>query len=68
VLAFVLGPMLDLNLRQALLVSDGRFVDFFMRPISSVTLSLAVLLLISALFPLMMKKLRLYRASVRDEQ
>jgi putative tricarboxylic transport membrane protein len=68
VLAFVLGPMLDLNLRQALLVSDGRFVDFFMRPISSVTLSLAVLLLISALFPLMMKKLQLYRASVRDEQ
>lgn len=68
VLAFVLGPMLDLNLRQALLVSDGRFVDFFKRPISSVTLSLAVLLLISALFPLMMKKLRLYRAAVRDEQ
>jgi putative tricarboxylic transport membrane protein len=68
VLAFVLGPMLDLNLRQALLVSDGRFLDFFMRPISGVTLILAVLLLASALFPLMMKRLQVYRAGVRDEQ
>jgi len=40
VLAFVLGPMLDLNLRQALLVSDGSFVDFFTRPISGVTWAL----------------------------
>jgi len=68
VLAFVLGPMLDLNLRQALLVSDGRFIDFFMRPISSVTLSLAVLLLVSALSPLIIKKMRLYRAAIKDEQ
>jgi putative tricarboxylic transport membrane protein len=67
VLAFVLGPMLDLNLRQALLVSDGSFVDFFTRPISGVTLGLAMVLLISSLFPFIVKKLQSYRASVKDE-
>jgi putative tricarboxylic transport membrane protein len=66
VLAFVLGPMLDLNLRQALLVSDGRFVDFFTRPISGVTLGLAILLLTSSVFPFVVKKLQRYRASVKE--
>jgi putative tricarboxylic transport membrane protein len=68
VLAFVLGPMLDLNLRQALLVSDGSFIGFFTRPISGVTLGLAMVLLISSLFPVMIKKLQRYRASVKDEE
>jgi putative tricarboxylic transport membrane protein len=67
VLAFVLGPMLDLNLRQALLVSDGSFVGFFTRPISGVTLGLAILLLTSSVFPFVVKKLQRYRASVKDE-
>jgi putative tricarboxylic transport membrane protein len=31
-LTFVLGPLLDLNLRQALLVSDCNFLNFFTRP------------------------------------
>jgi putative tricarboxylic transport membrane protein len=51
VLAFVLGPMFDLNLRQALLVSDGSLVPFFTRPISAVTLIMAIILLISSIFP-----------------
>jgi putative tricarboxylic transport membrane protein len=68
VLAFVLGPMLDLNLRQALLVSDGSFVGFFTRPISGVTLGLALVLLISSLFPVMIKKLQRYRASLQEEE
>ena len=67
VLAFVLGPMLDLNLRQALLVSDGSFLDFFTRPISAVTLGLAILLLTSSLFPFLIKKLQMYRTSIEDE-
>ena len=66
VLAFVLGPMLDLNLRQALLVSDGRFVDFFTRPISGVTLGLSILLLTSSVFPFVVKKLQMYRTSVKE--
>jgi len=51
ILAFVLGPMFDLNLRQALLISDGSFIPFFTRPISAVTLILAIMLLIISIFP-----------------
>jgi len=66
ILAFVLGPMLDMNLRQALLVSDGKFVDFFTHPISAVTLALAFLLLASSLFPFVMNKLRSLRSGVKE--
>jgi putative tricarboxylic transport membrane protein len=68
VLAFVLGPLLDLNLRHALLVSDGSFLDFFTRPISAVTLALALLLLLSSLFPFLMKKVHKYREATEDKQ
>jgi putative tricarboxylic transport membrane protein len=67
VLAFVLGPLLDLNLRQALLVSDGSFIAFLARPISAVTLGLAILLLLSATFPFVIKMLQQYRQSVDEE-
>jgi len=63
-LAFVLGPLLDLNLRHALLVSEGRLRDFFTRPISAVTLSLAALLLLSNAFPAVMKRLTQYRKAM----
>jgi putative tricarboxylic transport membrane protein len=66
VLAFVLGPILDLNLRQALLISDGSFAAFFTRPISAVTLGLAILLLASSAVPAVMKKLQTYRKSFSD--
>jgi len=67
VLAFVLGPLLDLNLRQALLVSEGSFLDFFTRPISAVTLGLAILLLITSVFPFVMKRLQQYKESVDED-
>jgi putative tricarboxylic transport membrane protein len=67
VLAFVLGPLLDLNLRQALLISDGSFLAFFVRPISAVTLGLSILLLVSAAVPAVVKKLQTYKASVDDD-
>jgi len=35
VLAFVLGPMLETNLRRSLILSDGSFAIFFARPISA---------------------------------
>ena len=52
ILAFVLGTMFDQNLRQALLISDGSFLPFLTRPISGVTLSLAVVVLIISIFSL----------------
>ena len=47
VLALVLGPMMEDNLRQALLISGGSFTMFLTRPLSSVFLivSVAALLL-----------------------
>ena len=67
VLAFVLGPLLDMNLRQALLMSKGSFIDFFVRPISAVTLGLSILLLVSATFPFVIKRLQQYRESVDED-
>jgi putative tricarboxylic transport membrane protein len=67
VLAFVLGPLLDLNLRQALLISEGSFLDFFTRPISAVTLGLAVLLLVTSAVPAVVKRLQKYKESVSED-
>jgi len=65
-LAFVLGPLLDFNLRQALLVSEGRFGDFFTRPISAVTLGLAALLLLSNAVPAVMRRAAQFRKAAGE--
>jgi putative tricarboxylic transport membrane protein len=62
VLAFVLGPLLEQNLRQSLLISGGSFTIFISRPISAVTLSIAFLLLLSNLVPFMKKRREKYKA------
>ena len=51
VLAFVLGPMLENNLRKSLILSDGSFWFFVERPISVTCLLLALLVLLSPLLP-----------------
>jgi putative tricarboxylic transport membrane protein len=51
VLAFVLGPLLENNLRKSLILSQGSFDLFFTRPISAVCLIVAAALLISPLIP-----------------
>lgn len=61
ILAFVLGPLFDLNLRQALLISDGSFIYFFTRPISAVTLVIAIFLLIISIFSPIYKKINFRR-------
>jgi putative tricarboxylic transport membrane protein len=42
-LAFVLGPIMERSLRQALLISHGRFGIFFWRPISGALMATAIL-------------------------
>jgi len=44
-IAFILSPMLEYNIRLALIVSDGRLIAFIQRPISLVLLVLATLLI-----------------------
>jgi putative tricarboxylic transport membrane protein len=51
VMAFVLGPMLELNLRRSLIVSDGSFTIFFTRPLSAVILVSALLILSFSFLP-----------------
>ena len=50
VLALVLGPMIEDNLRQALIISGGSFAVFFTRPISGAFLAVSLL---AVLFPLL---------------
>ena len=54
-LGFVLGPMIEENLRRALLISHGDPVVFVQRPISVTFLVLSVLLLASMLAPAIRK-------------
>ena len=56
VLAFVLGPMLENNLRKSLILSQGSFDIFVVRPISVACLAVAVFLLIAPLLPALRKK------------
>jgi putative tricarboxylic transport membrane protein len=50
-LAFVLGPMFESNLRQSLTLSKGSFSIFFTRPISAIALVIAMILLITSFLP-----------------
>ena len=54
-LAFVLGPMLEENFRQSLLISRGSFSIFFIRPIAAVFIITSLLLLVS---PFLLKVIR----------
>jgi len=56
VLAFVLGPLLENNLRKSLILSQGGFSIFFTRPISAACLVLALALLLSPLLPSLGRK------------
>jgi len=56
ILAFVLSPLLENNLRKALIISQGDFTTFFTRPISLACLTIAALILLSALVPSLSKK------------
>ncbi len=55
-LGFVLGPMMEENLRRALLLSRGDPTVFVTRPISAVLLAVAVLLVVVIARPNMRKK------------
>jgi putative tricarboxylic transport membrane protein len=49
VLAFVLGPLLEFNLRQSLMVSKGDISFFFTRPITAVIISITIALFITSI-------------------
>jgi putative tricarboxylic transport membrane protein len=51
IMAMILTPMMENNLRQSLLLSHGSFAIFFTRPISLVLITLALCLLILPYLP-----------------
>lgn len=55
-LGFILGPLMEENLRRALLVSRGNWSTFVTRPLSAGLLAVAVLLLLIVLLPAVKKK------------
>ncbi len=56
VLAFVLGPVMEVSLRRSLLLSDGSALIFFSRPISLGIFAFALFLLISPMIPFLNRK------------
>src|SRR3979490_296720 len=50
-LGFGLGPLMEENLRRAMLIARGDWTVFFTRPISAVLLGIAIFLLIIAAMP-----------------
>ena len=56
ILGFILGPMMEENLRRAMLLSRGDPTTFVTKPISAVLLGLSVLMLIVVLSPVLRKK------------
>ena len=56
VLAFVLGPLMENNLRKSLIMSQGDFSIFFTRPLAAASLIIALFLLISPFIPWMRRK------------
>ena len=55
-LGFVLGPMMEENLRRALLLSRGDPAVFFTRPISATLLAISAFLLVIVMAPSIRKK------------
>ena len=56
ILSFVLGPILELSLRQSLLLSKGSFLIFFTRPISAIAIILAMMIFITSFVPYVRKR------------
>jgi putative tricarboxylic transport membrane protein len=67
ILAFVLGPMVETNLRQSLLLSRGSFLIFFIRPISAIFISIAIILIIIAILPYFAKAKERDETSAKDD-
>ena len=55
-LAFILGPLLEVAMRQSLLLSQGSFMIFFSRPISAVCMGIAIVLLLTNLLPFIKRR------------
>jgi putative tricarboxylic transport membrane protein len=58
VIAIVLGPLVEQNLRRSLIISEGTASIFFTRPISLVFLALSIFIVIYPLFKRLIKTMK----------
>jgi putative tricarboxylic transport membrane protein len=68
VLAIVIGPMMENNLRLSLVISQGNPTIFLTHPISAAFIGLTLLLLISPLIPWIGKRRQRLHEKVEGEQ
>jgi len=57
-LAFVLGPLIEVSMRQALIISQGSFMIFLARPISAICLGIACLFVLSNFLPFLKRRMK----------
>jgi putative tricarboxylic transport membrane protein len=67
ILSFVLGPILELSLRQSLLLSKGSFVIFFTRPISAIAIFLALMVFVTSFVPYLTRRKQKAKNSLGDD-
>ena len=56
ILGFVLGPLMEENLRRAMLIARGDATVFLTRPISAALLAISALMLVLAVLPTLRDK------------
>jgi putative tricarboxylic transport membrane protein len=67
VLAIVLGPMMESNLRQSLVISQGNPMIFIEHPISAAFIFVTISLLVSPLIPVIGRRRRKLQETVEGE-
>jgi len=45
-MGFILGPILEINLRRGLMFSQGNFSEFLLRPVSGTVMLITILVVI----------------------
>lgn len=66
-LAFVLGPMFEINLRQSLMVAGGSFLIFLTRPISAFLVVASLVIIASSFSSYFRKTKDTYETTTRDD-
>jgi putative tricarboxylic transport membrane protein len=56
VMAYILGPLMETSMRQALLISQGSFAIFYTRPLSAACLVIAGILLLTNMIPFLKER------------
>jgi putative tricarboxylic transport membrane protein len=67
VLALVMAPLMETALRRSLLISQGSFSIFMVRPISAALIAISFILLVSPLIPWFSKKREVLTAGAENQ-